>query len=150
MKTEIKYKKCCLCIITKNKKNLLQLRDSKKYIKDPNTWGLFGGHLKKGEKPKQCIKRELKEELSLNVNKINFLFKIFYLKDKRECYIFHTKIINEKFKLLEGKKLGFFTTKSIIKGLLNLKNKKHNITYITVKAFKKFETELNNVKKGIK
>jgi len=145
MKTETKYKKCCLCIICKNKKYLLQLRDNTKNIKDPNTWGLFGGHLKKNESIKQCIKRELKEELDLNIKKIIFLFKVFYLKDKRECYIFFTKIKNQKLKLLEGKGFEFFTIKKIIKGFLNLKNRRHNVTYITKKVFKRFKMNINSI-----
>ena len=71
MKTETKYKKCCLCIISKNKKYLLQLRDNIKNIKDPNTWGLFGGHLKKNEniKPNKTEKESQIKEMTLFVRK---------------------------------------------------------------------------------
>ena len=48
MKNQKKYKKCSLAIILIDKdKFLLQLRDDKQNIKDPNLWGLFGGSIKK-------------------------------------------------------------------------------------------------------
>jgi 8-oxo-dGTP diphosphatase len=42
---------------------LLLLRDDKPEIPYPNTWDLPGGHMEKGESPRECIRREMHEEL---------------------------------------------------------------------------------------
>ena len=52
-------------IITKNKKYLFQLRDKNKKIYSPNRWGFFGGKVRKGERPENCAKRELYEEIKV-------------------------------------------------------------------------------------
>ena len=55
---------------------LLQLRDaSAKYY--PNLWGLFGGHLKTGEKPLEALKRELQEEIGYELKN-----PVFYKSEK--------------------------------------------------------------------
>ena len=56
-------------IIVNNGKYLLQLRDNKKNIFYPNHWGLFGGAKDRKEKPILTIKREIREELNLKINK---------------------------------------------------------------------------------
>ena len=59
-------------IIKYKDKYLFQKRDNKKGIFYPGFFGLFGGQPKKKEKPIDCMKRELKEELSLNFQNIRF------------------------------------------------------------------------------
>src|SRR5262249_9104333 len=44
---------------------LLFLRDDLPTIPFPNVWCLPGGHLEPGETPKDCIVREMQEELSM-------------------------------------------------------------------------------------
>lgn len=39
------------------------LRDDKPDIPYPNMWDLPGGHMEKGERPRECICREMREEL---------------------------------------------------------------------------------------
>ncbi|MGB7950810.1 MAG: NUDIX domain-containing protein [Candidatus Binatia bacterium] len=42
---------------------LLLLRDDKPEIPYPNTWDLPGGHVEGNESPRECISREMAEEL---------------------------------------------------------------------------------------
>lgn len=54
-----------LAILIVNNHYVLQLRDDKPNIRAPGMWALFGGEVKKGEKPRLGIVREIKEELCL-------------------------------------------------------------------------------------
>jgi 8-oxo-dGTP pyrophosphatase MutT (NUDIX family) len=42
---------------------LLQLRDAKPGIVNPDRWAFFGGHLERGERPAEAFLREMQEEL---------------------------------------------------------------------------------------
>ena len=46
------------------------LRDDKPGIPYPNMWDIPGGHAEYGETPEQCIVREMKEEMDLNLEEI--------------------------------------------------------------------------------
>jgi 8-oxo-dGTP pyrophosphatase MutT (NUDIX family) len=46
---------------------LMQLRDQKPNIFYPGHWGLFGGAIEANEDPTVALKRELEEELRLNI-----------------------------------------------------------------------------------
>jgi 8-oxo-dGTP pyrophosphatase MutT (NUDIX family) len=50
-------------ILLLNGKFILQLRDNKPHIENPNKWSLFGGKIEKGEEPAGAIRREIFEEL---------------------------------------------------------------------------------------
>ena len=105
--------------IIQDKKNkyLFQLRDNLKEISSPNKWGFFGGKVIIGEKPSDCMIRELKEELNIrtkvekeyfqainfDTNFLHFFFKVITL-DK----------VNEN-NLTEGQALGWFTIEQIKK-----------------------------------
>jgi 8-oxo-dGTP pyrophosphatase MutT (NUDIX family) len=54
-------------ILTDDGRYLLQLRDQKPGIFYPGHWGLFGGGMEPGETPETALRRELKEELGLEV-----------------------------------------------------------------------------------
>jgi F420-dependent oxidoreductase-like protein/mutator protein MutT len=62
-------------IILINKRNqlLLHLRDDKPTIPYPNMWGLPGGYVEEGETPEQCITREMKEELGIELEAVSFV-----------------------------------------------------------------------------
>ena len=61
----VKLKKVVTVLIFVKKQLILQLRDNKKDIVFPGTWGFISGELLPGESPKNGITREMKEELSL-------------------------------------------------------------------------------------
>ncbi len=54
-------------ILHRDNKFLLQLRDNRKNIPNPNKWAIFGGGVKRGEKPIKTVLREIREELGLQL-----------------------------------------------------------------------------------
>jgi len=100
-------------IIIKNKKYLLQLRDNKKNIFFPNYWGLFGGRIDSGEMYIDAIKREIREELNLNVriekNILNTDYSVIGLTKKRKLVYYECFVKDfTNLKLTEGQKYKFF------------------------------------------
>jgi 8-oxo-dGTP pyrophosphatase MutT (NUDIX family) len=55
---------------------LMQLRDSKQEIWYPGRWGLFGGAIEPDEDPMGALKRELREELELEIETAEFFARI--------------------------------------------------------------------------
>lgn len=62
-------------VILFNKKNkvLMQLRDNKKNVYGANKWSILGGKKEKYENPEACAKREIKEEIGLEIEKLELL-----------------------------------------------------------------------------
>lgn len=104
-------------VLFNKNKFLLQLRDNNPNILNPNKWGIFGGGIKKGENPEQAAIRELREELELNVEKLEFAIETNF--DNENIYIFKHKIKDiSNLRLKEGANMQLFSKKEI----LNLKN----------------------------
>ncbi len=115
-------KKNVVGLIIKNKKILLQLRDNKKNIIFPNTWGFFGGEVNVGESHYNAIKRELFEELNLKkFDKLKFINSHFNSKYRCIFYIYTLKL-SEKFLLKEGSDVDFFSENRILDGRKSFKN----------------------------
>jgi len=60
-------------LFDRDRKLLIYLRDDKPDIPFPNHWDFFGGHVEEGETPEQALLREVKEELSLDLLKWEFI-----------------------------------------------------------------------------
>ena len=101
----------------KDGKLLFQLRDSNPDIKNQNLWSLFGGGIKKSEKPLYAVTRELKEELGIKVNKKQLTLLATFPGFKKRRYIFKLKrnLDIGKLKLGEGDSLGYFSILEILK-----------------------------------
>ncbi|WP_256386609.1 NUDIX domain-containing protein [Hydrocoleum sp. CS-953] len=95
-------------LFNSNKQILLVLRDDKNYIPFPNTWNLLGGFLENDESPEECIRREIREEIEIELGNINF-FQKYNIYD-REHYIFWKQIDLDltQTKLNEGQRLAYF------------------------------------------
>ena len=60
-------------VIHSDGKILLQLRDEKPNIYYPGVWGLFTGKVEPNEKPIDALKRELLEEIGLDIKRCKTL-----------------------------------------------------------------------------
>lgn len=107
-------KKVSLIVLKNKDKFLLYLRDDKNNISYPNYWSLIGGMIEKNETPLKAIKREIKEEINCNIEKIKFIGRIKVLNDPmcadHTIFVFKGEI-NENINninLTEGQKISYF------------------------------------------
>ena len=70
-------------ILSPDRRVLLYLRDNKPVLRYPNCWDLLGGNVEPGESPEQCIRRELLEEIELDLQNPK-LFAMYDLEDRIE------------------------------------------------------------------
>lgn len=88
-----------LAIIVVDGRYAMQLRDDKPGISCPGMWGLFGGGIKRNEKPKSAIAREVEEELDLKLRRWRFLWTVQRFSDyegKAVHYWFYTTSISRE------------------------------------------------------
>lgn len=112
-----KIKRISKIILFKNDKFLLHLRDNNKGILYPNTWSLIGGELENEESAENGIKREVMEELCLDLERVSH----FSTRIKRELgmpleeNIFYAELPVEirKLHLREGKEIRMFSIDEI-------------------------------------
>lgn len=115
-------KKNVVGIIVKNKKILLQLRDNKKDIIFPNSWGFFGGGININEDHNKAIKRELYEELNIkNFKKLRFINSHFSTNYKCIFFIYTLKL-EENITLQEGYDCDYFFENQMLHGKKSKKN----------------------------
>lgn len=111
----MKRKGCSIIFVNDNSHVLLFLRDNNPSIPFPNMWDVPGGHVEDNETPDQCIVREMKEEMGMNLDG----FQIFSIEefDDRIEYSFWKKenIDITKVVLTEGQYLKWFSEDDINK-----------------------------------
>jgi 8-oxo-dGTP diphosphatase len=92
---------------------LLVLRDDNKAIPFPNCWDLPGGQVEAVETPLECIQREMREELEMELEHPR-LFRVYNLADRRDYTFwqnanFDITLLN----LHEGQRLQWFSEDDI-------------------------------------
>ncbi|HSQ86460.1 MAG TPA: NUDIX hydrolase [Desulfobacterales bacterium] len=109
----MKRKGTSIIFINDQKQVLLFLRDDKPDIPYPNMWDVPGGHVDDGETPEQCIVREMKEEMELDLEDFQ-LFSVMEFTDRIE-YTFwkKTNLDIKSITLHEGQKLKWFTESEV-------------------------------------
>ena len=138
------------CILTLDNNYVVQLRDDKPNIFFPGFWSLFGGQVEKNEKPEDALKRELFEELNLQIKlKLKYFTSLEY--DYSFCGLgkFYRKYykyeINEEeysnLELHEGQSFDRFDAIS----LLNKNNFVPYDSFVTWMHFKNNQTNDKNI-----
>lgn len=102
-----------IILLNSKDKILLILREDIPTIPYPNMWDLPGGHVEEGETPEQAIRREMNEELELDLGEIS-LFKEYHHETFDE-YVFLKKIdLNpDTIMLHEGQRCAYFSHEKI-------------------------------------
>ncbi len=98
-----------LLIINDAEQILLFLRDDTPEIPYPNMWDIPGGHVEPDETPEQCIVREIKEEMGLDIPALE-LFRVTEFPDRTE-YTFWCRmdLSIDEIHLTEGQRLRWFS-----------------------------------------
>lgn len=93
---------------------LLALRDNKPTIPFPNCWDIPGGHIEPGETPKQCVIREMQEEIGHTIHH-PVLFRVYEFPERTD-YVFWSRAEFDlrSIKLTEGQRLRWFSHEEII------------------------------------
>jgi len=88
---------------------LLFLRDDKPDLAYKNMWDVLGGHVESNETPQDCIIREMKEEIGIELQNFQFLCEKEF--DDRIEYTFWKEVDLkiEDINLMEGQKLKWFS-----------------------------------------
>ena len=105
-----------LAILYREEKFLMQLRDDIPGILYPGFWGLFGGHLEKGETPEAGLRREVKEEINYFVPEP---LKFSFYNDARIIrHIYHAPLAVPvtELELHEGWDLALISPEDIFRG----------------------------------
>ena len=80
-------------------------------IRLPGYWAFFGGGIEKGENPTEALKREIREELSYQVQNPQFLLaqKVRDGENDNTKYVFVEQYQDQPLQLGEGQAMGWFS-----------------------------------------
>ena len=105
----MKRKGTSIIFVNDKKQVLLLLRDDKPDIPYPNMWDIPGGHVDDGETPEQCIVREMKEEMDLNLEEFQLLSVMEFIDRIEYTFWKKANLDIQSINLHEGQKLKWFT-----------------------------------------
>lgn len=91
---------------------LLNLRDDKPEILYPNHWAILGGEAELGESPQRAARRELREEVGLTAEDLEYFCSIIDRDGHRQLvsvFSTHTRASATDLSLAEGQDLRFFS-----------------------------------------
>ena len=102
-----------IILVNRQQQVLLVLRDNKSSIPFPNTWALLGGYLEENETPEAGIRRELLEELDLELDDIKFFKSYFWEECDEHIFWGEIDLDLSRVKLHEGQKLAYFSKEQL-------------------------------------
>ena len=105
----MKRKGTSIIFVNDQKQVLLLLRDDKPDIPYPNMWDIPGGHVEDGETPEQCIVREMKEEMDMNLEEFQLLSVMEFIDRIEYTFWKKANLDIQSINLHEGQKLKWFT-----------------------------------------
>ena len=105
----MKRKGTSIIFVNDKKQVLLLLRDDKPDIPYPNMWDIPGGHVDDGETPEQCIVREMKGEMDLNLEEFQLLSVMEFIDRIEYTFWKKANLDIQSINLHEGQKLKWFT-----------------------------------------
>ena len=109
----MKRKGTSIIFVNDKKQVLLLLRDDKPDIPYSNMWDIPGGHVDDGETPEQCIVREMKEEMDLDLEEFQLLSVMEFIDRVEYTFWKKANLDIEKINLHEGQKLKWFTESEV-------------------------------------
>lgn len=110
-----KKKGVSIIFVNSKRQVLLLLRDNKNDIPFPNQWDILGGNVEEDETPEECIRREMREEIELDLRN-PVLFNIYEMNDRLEYTFWQKKDLDiSKIRLHEGQRLKWFSEDDIKK-----------------------------------
>jgi len=83
----------CAAVISKGEKVLLSTRPPGKSME--GLWEFPGGKFKDGESPAECLRREIMEELSLDIIVLDRLFEISYDYPDKQVKLFFFRCVQK-------------------------------------------------------
>jgi len=105
----MKHRGSSIIFVNDKRQVLLFLRDNVPDIPYPNTWDVPGGHVEDSELPEQCIIREMREEMGIELKGFKF-FSAIEFDDRIEYTFWKSENIDvERIRLTEGQCLRWFT-----------------------------------------
>ena len=114
-------------ILTVGGRYALQLRDNPPTrIAFPGHWGLFGGERARGEGPREAVRREIAEELVLDVSEWRELWTVPYRSafdgHLARCAVFAAEVtaLWPRHRLREGRAVGLFALESLPQPIIPL------------------------------
>jgi 8-oxo-dGTP diphosphatase len=114
----MKRKGSSIIFVNDKRQVLLFLRDNKPDIPYPDTWDVPGGHVENGETPEQCIVREMREEMGIELKGFQ-LFSAIEFDDRIEYTFWKSENLGiDRIRLTEGQCLRWFTQDEVFKTVL--------------------------------
>ncbi|MEA2097158.1 MAG: NUDIX domain-containing protein [Candidatus Cloacimonadota bacterium] len=111
----MKRKGSSIIFVNSKKEILLFLRDDKPGLPYSNMWDVLGGHNEENETPKECIIREMKEEIGLELADFQFLCEKEFNDRIEFTYWKYWNAEIKDINLTEGQRLKWFTRKEAAK-----------------------------------
>jgi len=106
---------CQIVLVDHRGAVLLQLRDGKDWIPYPGMWAVPGGMLEAGERPLDCIVREVREELgiALDPDEVTHLETVGRSYGVEHTFTARLDVPAEQIALTEGQRVEWFAPEQV-------------------------------------